>query len=177
MGMIEAHIDFLAVDIVNNMPVVVLGSTETDKLLPIWIGVSEASAIAMEVKGVAAARPLTHDLLKNTIEAMGGRLTRVEITELKEQTFFARLYITLDGRIVEIDARPSDSIALALKTKSPLFAEESLFVIPREDLRDEDDDEERPAAPPASGDQPPSQESLADRLRRIDPLEFGKYSL
>lgn len=176
--MIDAHIDFLAVDIVNNMPVVVLGSTQTDKLLPIWIGVNEASAIAMEVKGVAAARPLTHDLLKNTIEAMGGRLARVEITELKEQTFFARLYITLDGRVVEIDARPSDSIALALKTKSPLFAEESLFVIPREDLRDQDDDEEeRPPAPPSSGDQPPSQESLADRLRRIDPLEFGKYSL
>jgi len=175
--MIDAHIDFLAVDIVNNMPVVVLGSTQTDKLLPIWIGVNEASAIAMEVKGVAAARPLTHDLLKNTIEAMGGRLTRVEITELKEQTFFARLYITLDGRVVEIDARPSDSIALALKTKSPMFAEESLFVIPREDLRDQDDEEERPPAPPSSGDQPPSQESLADRLRRIDPLEFGKYSL
>ena len=177
MGMIDAHIDFLAVDIVNNMPVVVLGSTQTDKLLPIWIGVNEASAIAMEVKGVAAARPLTHDLLKNTIEAMGGRLARVEITELKEQTFFARLYIALDGRVVEIDARPSDSIALALKTKSPLFAEESLFVIPREDLRDQDADEERPPSPPPSGDQPPSQESLADRLRRIDPLEFGKYSL
>jgi uncharacterized protein len=177
MGMIEAHIDFLAVDVVNNMPVVVLGSTQTDKLLPIWIGANEASAIAMEVKGIAAARPLTHDLLKNTIEAMGGRLERVEITELKEQTFYARLYVTLDGRTVEIDARPSDSIALALKTKSPLFAEEGLFVIPREDLRDQDDEEERPPSPPPSGDQPPSQESLADRLRRIDPLEFGKYSL
>lgn len=179
MGMIEAHIDFLAVDVVNNMPVVVLGSAQTDKLLPIWIGVNEASAIAMEVKGMAAARPLTHDLLKNTIEAMGGRLARVEITELKEQTFYARLFIALDGREVEIDARPSDSIALALKTRSPLYAEESLFVIPREDLRDEDDeDEDRPPSPPPSGDQPPpSQESLADRLRRIDPLEFGKYSL
>ena len=85
--------------------------------------------------------------------------------------------MALDGRTVEIDARPSDSIALALKTKSPLFAEEGLFVIPREDLRDQDDEEERPPSPPPSGDQPPSQESLADRLRRIDPLEFGKYSL
>ncbi len=177
--MIEAHIEYLAVDVVSNMPVVVLGSEQSENVLPIWIGHNEASAIAMEVVGVTAPRPLTHDLFKNAIEAMGGRIDKIEITELKEQTFFAVLHIAFNGHMVEIDARPSDSIALALKAKSPIFAEESLFVIPREDIRPDGEAEDRPPAEPPSGDQPrpPSQESLADRLRRIDPLEFGKYSL
>ncbi len=162
--MIEAKIDGLAMDLVSNSPVVVLAAKELDRVLPIWIGHNEAWAIAMEISGVGSKRPLTHDLFKTAIEAMGGKLDKVEITELKEQTFFARLYISVDGKIVDIDARPSDSIALALKTKSPIYVSEDLFTVKQEDV---------PEDMPTSGDR----ESLADRLKRIDPEDFGKYSL
>ena len=172
MGMIEVQIDGLAMDLVSNSPVVVLASKELNKVLPIWIGHGEAWAIAMEMTGVGSKRPLTHDLFKSTIEAMGGRLEKVEITELKEQTFYARLLITLDGRTVDVDARPSDSIALALKAKSPIFANAELLTLNAEDLQVESADE-KPPAPPGGG----TTESLADRLKRIDPEDFGKYSL
>ena len=164
MGMIEAIIDGLAMDLVSNSPVVVLAAKELDKVLPIWIGHNEAWAIAMEISGVGSKRPLTHDLFKTAIEALGGKLDKVEITELKEQTFFARLYISVNGKIVDIDARPSDSIALALKTKSPIYVNEELFTAKQGDV---------PKDMPTSGDR----ESLADRLKRIDPEDFGKYSL
>jgi bifunctional DNase/RNase len=165
MGMIEAKIDGLAMDLVSNSPVVVLASKETDNVLPIWIGHNEAWAIAMEISGVGSKRPLTHDLLKATIEAMGGTLEKIEITELKEQTFYARLHISINGREIDVDARPSDSIALALKSKSPIYVNEELFTVKPGDEGSKD----RPmAAKP---------ESLADRLKRIDPEDFGKYSL
>jgi len=164
MGMVQVHIDGLAMDLVSNSPVVVLAWKETEKVLPIWIGHHEAWAIAMEISGLGSKRPMTHDLFNNAIDAMGGRLERVEVTELREQTFYARLMISIDGREINVDARPSDSIALALKAKCPIFVNEDLFQIKQEDIPDE--------APPA-GDP----ETLKDRLKRIDPEDFGKYSL
>lgn len=163
--MIEAKIDGLAMDLVSNSPVVVLAAKDIDKVLPIWIGHNEAWAIAMEISGVGSKRPLTHDLLRTTIEAMGGKLEKVEITELKEQTFYARLMISLNGKNIDIDARPSDSIALALKSNSPIFVNEELFTEKPED------------AGPDQRPQAGKPETLADRLKRIDPEDFGKYSL
>ncbi len=174
--MVEARIDGLAMDLVSNSPVVVLAAVDEKKVLPIWIGHNEAWAIAMEISGLGSKRPLTHDLFKNTIGEMGGRLEKVEITELKEQTFYALLHITIDGKTINIDARPSDSIALALKSNCPIFVNEELFT-PQQD--DDDDDE----GSGGEGDKPPDMpqagppESLADRLKRIDPEDFGKYSL
>lgn len=164
MGMIEVQVDGLAMDMVSNSPVVVLASKELNKVLPIWIGHNEAWAIAMEISGLGSKRPLTHDLFKTTIVEMGGKLDRIEITELKEQTFYARLYISVNGNEVKVDARPSDSIALALKSKCPIFVNEELFTAR---IDDETPDEMKPSAP----------ESLAERLKRIDPEDFGKYSL
>ncbi|MCP4566146.1 MAG: bifunctional nuclease family protein [FCB group bacterium] len=163
MGMVEVQIDGLAMDLVSNSPVVVLASKELNKVLPIWIGHSEAWAIAMELSGLGSKRPLTHDLFKTAIMEMGGRLDKVEITELKEQTFYARLYLSADGNNIDIDARPSDSIALALKSKCPIYVNEELFTLKPDDTPEE----MRPSDP----------ESLADRLKRIDPEDFGKYSL
>lgn len=163
MGMVEVQIDGLAMDLVSNSPVVVLASKELNKVLPIWIGHSEAWAIAMELSGLGSKRPLTHDLFKTAIMEMGGRLDKVEITELKEQTFYARLYLSADGNNFDIDARPSDSIALALKAKCPIYVNEELFTVKADDTPEE----MRPSDP----------ESLADRLKRIDPEDFGKYSL
>ena len=167
MGMVEVQIDGLAMDLVSNSPVVVLASKKLEKVLPIWIGHSEAWAIAMEISGLGSKRPLTHDLFKNTINAMGGKLEKVEVTELKEQTFYAKLYSAIDGKNVTVDSRPSDSIALALKMGCPIFAAEELFTM-RPDEEQADDQTTPPAGDP---------ESLKDRLKRIDPEDFGKYSL
>lgn len=169
MAMVKVHIDGLAMDMVSNSPVVVLASKKLEKVLPIWIGHNEAWAIAMEISGLGSKRPLTHDLFKNTIVAMGGKLDKVEVTELKEQTFYARLYISIDGRDITVDSRPSDSIALALKAGCPIYAEEELFTVEQK----EEADEETADSPPRAGDP----ESLKDRLKRIDPEDFGKYSL
>jgi bifunctional DNase/RNase len=164
MGMVEVQLDGLAMDLMSNSPVVILASKELNKVLPIWIGHNEAWAIAMEISGLGSKRPLTHDLFKSTIDAMGGTLERVEVTELKEQTFYARLQIVMDGKQVVVDSRPSDSIALALKAKCPIFVNEDLFQIQQEESTEES---------PPIGDP----ETLKDRLKRIDPEDFGKYSL
>jgi len=177
MGMVEAQIDGLAMDLVSNSPVVILAAKESNKVLPIWIGHNEAWAIAMEISGLGSKRPLTHDLFKSAVEAMGGQLDKIEITELKEQTFYARLYISVNGKMIDIDARPSDSIALALKADSPIFVNEELFNSREEEEAEEGEekatDTPKPPTMPPSGDR----ESLADRLKRIDPEDFGKYSL
>lgn len=163
MGMLEVKVDGMALDMMTNSPVVILSPKSNGKVLPIWIGHSEAWAIAMELTEVDSKRPMTHDLLSTVITALSATVEKVEITELKGQTFYARVLLKCDGKTHEIDARPSDSIALALKTSAPIYAEESLFNL---------------GAP----GQPPSElkkdsESLADRLKKINPEDFGKYSL
>jgi len=163
MSMIEVKVNGLALDMVTNSPVVILSSSDSsDRLLPIWIGHYEALAIAMELSGVTSRRPLTHDLLKSVIATMGGKVQKVEVTELKEQTFYAKIYVEMNGSILKIDARPSDSIALALKTKVPLYVAEELFQLKRPDKEGQD------LSDP---------ETLKERLKRINPEDFGKYSL
>jgi bifunctional DNase/RNase len=162
MAMLEVKVDGLALDMTSNLPVVILALKEGSKVLPIWIGNNEASVIAMELSDINAKRPLTHDLLLSVIGALSAKLEKVEITELKEQTFYAKLLLKCNGKVLEIDARPSDSIALALKSKAPIFAEESLFNIQATEKSDGTDENSK---------------SLRDRLKDIDPEEFGKFSL
>lgn len=160
----KAKINGLALDVTTNSPVIILApeSDQETRILPIWIGHYEAWAIAMELSGVASKRPLTHDLIRSCIEGLGGKVEKVEVTELVNQTFYAKVYIQLNGKPIEIDARPSDSIALALKTSAPIYVSEELFQMKRSDGITED------LSDP---------ESLKERLRRIPPEEFGKYSL
>ena len=160
--MIESKVGGLALDITTNSPVVTVKPIDSDKILPIWIGHYEAWAIGMEISGVVSKRPLTHDLIYATIKAMGGEIEKVEITDLKEQTFFAKIYISINGNVVEVDARPSDSIALSLKAKAPIFVNEDLYDLKKEQRE-------------SSG--LPDQESLRDRLRKINPEDFGNYKL
>lgn len=162
MAMLEVKVDGLALDMTTNSPVVILSREGTNKVLPIWIGHSEAWAIAMELSGVGSKRPMTHDLLRAVIESLSTTVEKVEITELKEQTFYAKVLLKSNGKILEVDARPSDSIALALKAGAPIYAEEALFDI---------------GAPGQPSDLKKDAESLADRLKRINPEDFGKYSL
>ena len=162
MSMIASKVNGLALDMTTNSPVVILSTSDSDRLLPIWIGHYEALAIAMELSGVTSRRPLTHDLLKLVIGTMGGKVQKVEVTELKEQTFYAKIYIEMNGSILKVDARPSDSIALALKTKVPLYVAEELFQLKR---------------PDKDGLDLSDPDTLKERLKRINPEDFGKYSL
>ena len=162
VSMLEVKVDGLALDMTTNSPVVILKPTNMEKVLPIWIGHSEAWAIAMELSGIGSKRPMTHDLLKVIIATLDAQVDKVEITELKEQTFYARVVLHSDSKVFAIDARPSDSIALALKVGAPIYADEELF-----NLKDLDQ-------PTEFGNDP---ESLADRLKKINPEDFGKYSL
>lgn len=170
MKLLPAKIEGLALDMTTNTPVVVLAPESIDKVLPIWIGHAEAWAIAMELSGVPSNRPMTHDLLKRMLTALDATVSRVEITELKEQTFYAVIHVEADGKSQTIDARPSDSLALALKTGAKIFVNEELFSI-REQQEGEAEDAD---APPQM---PTDPESLRDRLRKINPEDFGKYSL
>ena len=114
----------VAVDQSNNSPIVILRDIEDRFAIPIWIGLLEASAIQIELQQVAIPRPMTHDILKTTIERLGGRLVSVEICDLRQDTFFATLNLEQDGRSLTIDARPSDAIALALRFRAPIFVDE-----------------------------------------------------
>ncbi len=158
MTVIQVKINGLALDMTTNSPVVILAAVDSkEKLLPIWIGHYEAWAIAMELSGIKSKRPLTHDLLKSVIRSMEGEVKKVEVTRLVDQTFFAKIHVDLKGDSLEIDARPSDSIALALKTGVPIFVAEELFQL--------------------KGTSMQKQDSLRQRLKRLNPEDFGKYSL
>ncbi len=171
MAMLETRVDGLALDVTTNSPVVILSPLKLDKVLPIWIGHTEAWAIAMELSAIPSKRPMTHDLIRMIITALSAEVERVEITALREQTFYARVLLKTDGTSLSIDSRPSDSIAIALKTKAPIFVEESLFHL-GEGLLEMPDSKEN-QRPPFSN----NPESLKDRLKRINPEDFGKYSL
>lgn len=168
--MLEVRIDGLALDVTTNSPVVILAPLKLNKVLPIWIGHSEAWAIAMELSSIPSQRPMTHDLLRMIITALSAEVERVEITDLREQTFYARVMLKVNGSTLSVDSRPSDSIALALKAKAPIFVEESLFQLGEKSGTDQSK-EDLPI--PFSNDP----ESLKDRLKRINPEDFGKYSL
>jgi len=164
MKMLEAKIEGLALDMTTNSPVVILAPVGLNKVLPIWIGHAEAWGIAMELSGMKPKRPMTYDLLKSLITTTNTKIERVEITELKEQTFYARIHLTTNGEKHEIDARPSDSIALALKVKAQIYINEELFNL------------DNTESPPTSS-LPTDPESLRERLKKINPEDFGKYSL
>lgn len=142
--MLEVKIHSLSVDAVSNQPVIILREPESGKLLPIWIGQNEATAILLRLQGVEPPRPLTHDLLRNILEDLGYEVSKVEITRLAEGTFFAQLVLDREGQTMMVDARPSDSIALAVRTGSPLYvAEEVLEEAGLEPEVDEEEEVER----------------------------------
>jgi uncharacterized protein len=169
--MVEVEVLSLAIDEKNQYPVVILQTLDGARRLPIWIGPPEASAIAMEVAGKKFQRPLTHDLLVSILKGLQARIRRVEICDLKQNTFYAKITIEAAGQILSVDARPSDSIALALKTKAKIYAAEELLT----DELDRLIQSEGPAKAPE-----PSEEQRIDELRRfienMNPKDFGKYT-
>jgi len=152
----------LMLDPITNNPIVVLRDLQDQRALPIWVGVCEASAIALQVENVTTPRPMTHDLLRNVISDLRGRVERVVVTELKDSTFYAVIMLEVQGEMVAVDARPSDAIALALRAKAPIFVEEAVLESAKStDLAPDRTDESR----------------LQKWLESLDPGDLGKYKM
>ena len=124
---IEMRIKGLMIDPITNMPIIILRDGDGGRILPIWVGVFEANAIALQMENVQTPRPMTHDLLKNVIEDLSAAVERIVVTDLKENTFYAVIHLRTDGRGVVVDARPSDAIALALRAGAPIYVEETVI--------------------------------------------------
>ncbi len=146
---------------IGKQPIVLLKTADDDKFLPIWIGHPEAAAILMKLQGASPPRPMTHDLFTDVISELQGEIVKVEVTELRENTYHARITIVQDGKEVEIDSRPSDAIALAVRCEARIFASEE--VIAESGIEFQAEDDEQPGLVIAS--------SLAD----LDPAEFRKF--
>lgn len=125
--MIEVDVANVAIDVKSKMPVIVLKEKEGEKTLPIWIGLFEAQSIALAMENIKPPRPLTHDLAKSLIEKLQGKVNRVVVNDLKNNTFYARILIQQNGEDIQVDSRPSDAIALALRLKIPIFIEEEVL--------------------------------------------------
>jgi hypothetical protein len=152
----------LMVDPVTNMPIVILRDKEGERVLPIWVGIFEANAIALQIENVATPRPMTHDLLRNVIRDMNGTVEKIVVSDLKDTTFYALIYLQIGGEVVAIDARPSDAIALALRTQAPIFVEDHVIDSAKMvDFKPESADSER----------------LQRWLESLDPDELGKYKM
>jgi len=159
---IEMTIKGLMVDPITNTPIVILRDQEGQRVLPIWVGIFEANAIALQIENATTPRPMTHDLLRNVIQDLKATVERIVICDLQDNTFYALIYMTRDGETMAVDARPSDAIALALRTRAPIFVEESVI----DEAKTVDFTPEKPDA---------------DRLHRwpesLDPDDLGKYKM
>jgi uncharacterized protein len=160
--LIEMTIKGLMVDPITNMPIVILKDKDGERVLPIWVGIFEANAIALQIENIVTPRPMTHDLLRNIITDLDGRVDRVVVSDLKENTFYAIVHLTVRGERIAIDARPSDAIALALRTRAPILVEETVI----ENAKTVDFASER-----ADNDR------LQKWLESLDPEELGKYKM
>lgn len=149
----------IALDPFTNTPIVILKDTQNEKTLPIWIGFMEASSIAMELEKTPRARPITHDLMKNLLEKLKFVVTKIEVTDLKDDTFYARIYLKRDTEEYSLDSRPSDAIAIALRTDSPIFVNEEVIEKSKKIEIDED------------------KEKLNELLEKIPEGDFGKYKM
>src|SRR5436853_1779961 len=124
---IEMSIKGLMVDPISNMPIVILRDKEGTRTLPIWVGMFEANAIALQIENISTPRPMTHDLLRNVIHDLKATVEKIVVCDLQDGTFYALIYLMLNGEVVAIDARPSDAIALALRTRAPIYVEETVI--------------------------------------------------
>ena len=177
--MIEVTLARLGLDSVSNSYVVILQEKGGDRLLPIWIGQPEAESIVMEMNKIRPPRPLTHDLCKRLITGMGGSLRRVQITKVQDNTYFAELHIYRGEDVFHIDARPSDSIAIALRLSAPIYAQESLLTAVAVEESDESSSEEPSFSGGAeqSAQLDLSAEQLKEYLEKMRPEDFGKFHL
>jgi len=159
---LRVEIKGLMLDPASNIPIVILRDTETQLFLPIWIGVFEANAIALRIEGVEPPRPMTHDLLRLVLEQLGAKVEKIVISDLKESTFFALIHLKQGEQSLTVDARPSDAIALALRTEAPIFVLRSVL-----------DKAQAADLTTASTDE----DKLKKWLEEISPDELGKWTM
>ena len=162
MAMVKMEIKGLLMDPVSNMPVVILRDSNDGLFLPIWVGLFEANAIALEMEKISTPRPMTHDLLKNVLTELDTRVDRVVINDLRDNTFFARIHLTRGGTRFDIDSRPSDAIALALRSRAEIFVEEEVL-------------EKSKSLRAEAGE--PDPERLKKWLEEVNPEDLGKYKM
>jgi len=156
----EMKVSGIAIDPFTNTPIIILKDLNGDKMLPIWIGFMEASSIAMELEKTPRLRPLTHDLLKNILDDLKYSVSRVELTDLKDNTYYAAIHLKKMGDIHIFDSRPSDAIAIAIRTRSQIFVHDSVLQSSKQ-IQAIDEDKEK----------------LAEMLDKIPPGDFGKYKM
>ncbi|MGD8375589.1 MAG: bifunctional nuclease family protein [Acidobacteriota bacterium] len=159
---VEVNVKGLMIDPISNLPIVILEQAGTDSVLPIWVGIFEANAIALQIEDISTPRPMTHDLLRNVLEVLGGRIEKIVITELRDSTFYAMLHVAAGGTTLQIDSRPSDAIAIALRTGSPIFVEEEVL---------------KQAKKIDFPKSPQENEKLKKWLENLDPDDLGKYEM
>ncbi|MFH0870995.1 MAG: bifunctional nuclease family protein [bacterium] len=150
----------LALDPITNMPIIILKDAEDRKALPIWVGIFEANAIALELEKIATPRPMTHDLIKNILDHLGATVQQVVINDLRDNTFYAVIEITVNGNRIPIDSRPSDAIAIALRVNAPIYVADAVITKAKSiDVSDEKEENDR----------------WRQWLETLKPEDFGKY--
>ncbi len=175
--MIRVEIDSIRVSLMTQDRVVILKDPETDRYLAIWIGPFEADALRVQLAGMEVTRPLTHDLLKSVITEMGGKIESVIVTDLNNDTYFARINIMANGRKLEVDARPSDAINLAVRARVPIYVEESVMeramIRPEDEIEGEPEAVDKPAAEASEPDDEKDLDVFKDFLNSLDLDDLG----
>lgn len=159
---VEMKIRGLMMDPVTNMPIVVLKDPSGEAVLPIWVGIYEANAIALEIEKVATPRPMTHDLIKNVLMGLETRVHKVVVTELRDDTFFAVIWIEREGRFISIDSRPSDALAVAMRLDCPIFVDDEVL---------------KSSKLAATVSDRVSNEELRKLLENMNDEDFGRYKM
>ena len=159
---VEVKIKGLMIDPITSLPIVILKDPKTDSVLPIWVGIFEANAIALQIESISTPRPMTHDLVRTILETLHAKVEKVVITELKESTFYALIHVQCGDVTLHVDSRPSDAIAIALRTESPIFVEEKVIHQAKKvDMAKEAGESER----------------LRKWLENLDTDDLGKYEM
>ena len=160
--LVPMSIKGLMLDPVSNSPIVVLKDDQEKFFLPIWVGIFEANAIALQLENITTPRPMTHDLLRNMISELNAQVIRIVINDLRDSTFFAQIRLNTNGKTLELDARPSDAIALALRTEAPIFVAQSVL------------DQAQTISPDAGDEQ---DDKLKKWFEGLGPDDLGKYKM
>ncbi len=177
--MLELVIDAIRVSLMNYQRVVILRVKDTDKFLPIWIGATEADAIAVKLQGISVPRPLTHDLLSDIISSLDASVDKIVVSDLSDDTFYAKIVLQVNGETMEVDSRPSDAIALAVRTESPIFAETAVVEKAAVHLDEEtgkpvpQEDEETGAPRPLREEELKSLSAFEDFIGSLDLGDLG----
>jgi bifunctional DNase/RNase len=162
----EVKVSGITIDATSNAPIVILKTIRGEQALPIWIGILEATAIATELENVRLSRPMTHDLFKNLLDKLKITISRVEVCDLRDNTFYAQIYFSLDNHSYNIDARPSDAIALALRASCPIFVDDKVLQKSGQLVRE-----------PEALDKTEQGKKWKDFLEKLAPEDFGKYKM